>query len=250
MNEQKKLTYQMAILFLIIFVFFGVIIFKEKASFLYTPKIQEKFDKYIDENYMDIKNSIKLNKINYKNNIFKLKLTSKQNKNLFFYLTYTNKKITSTYKEDFLEGKEFLKHISNSITKEIKSKTNEKVTIIINKKLNDFSTSTQEKILKEKDLSSLKIYTLKKEIVIDNFSLTTIDSSLKEFTSILESNNINPKSFIITITNKEDLSRIEISNLQTTIIKDQAFKTIIDDILNNRNSELLNNYNIKYKNYN
>ena len=250
MNEQKKLIYQMALLFLVTFVFFGVIIFKEKASLFYIPKIQEKFDKYIDENYMDIKNSLKPNKISYKNNKFKIKLTSTKNKNLFFYLTYTNKKITSTYKDDYLEGKIFLKHISNLIAKEIKTKTNQKVTITINKKLNDFATSTQERILKEKDLSTLKIYTLKKEIIIDNFSSTTIDNSLKEFITLLETNTITPKSLTITITNKETLSSIEISNLQTTIIKDETFKSIIDDILNNKNSQLLTNYNIKYKNYN
>ena len=47
MNEQQKLTLKMALLFLVVFVFFGVIIVKEKFDILFIPKVEKKFDTYL-----------------------------------------------------------------------------------------------------------------------------------------------------------------------------------------------------------
>ena len=46
MNEQKKLTIQMAFFFLIVFVTFGAIVVKEKSTTLFMPKIEKHNQKY------------------------------------------------------------------------------------------------------------------------------------------------------------------------------------------------------------
>ena len=51
MNEQQKLTIKMALLFLIVFVFFGVIIVKEKFEVLFIPKVEKIFNTYLKDNY-------------------------------------------------------------------------------------------------------------------------------------------------------------------------------------------------------
>ena len=63
MNEQQKLTFKMALFFLIIFVFFGVIIVKEKLNVIFLPKVEKIFDEYLQDNYTSIYSSIKKNKI-------------------------------------------------------------------------------------------------------------------------------------------------------------------------------------------
>ena len=46
-----------------------------------------------------------------------MKVTNKLNKNHYFYITYSNKKITDTYKEDYLEGRTLLTKTSNNLEK-------------------------------------------------------------------------------------------------------------------------------------
>ena len=67
MKEQDKLTLQMILLFFVIFVFFGVIIVNEKISPLKIPKVTEKLETYLNENYKDIINDINIGTTEYKN---------------------------------------------------------------------------------------------------------------------------------------------------------------------------------------
>ena len=59
-----------------------------------------------------------------------MKITCKKNKDLYFYLTYKNGKITDTYKEDYLEGKSLLNNLNNKMTKEINNKTKDTYKIL------------------------------------------------------------------------------------------------------------------------
>ena len=55
MKQDKKLMLKMSLLFLIVFVVFGVIIVNDKLYFYYLPKIEKKLNKYIENNYKDEK---------------------------------------------------------------------------------------------------------------------------------------------------------------------------------------------------
>ena len=65
MNEQQTLTIKMALLFLIVFVFFGVIIVKEKFEVLFIPKVEKIFNTYLKDNYESLNYPINKNKITY-----------------------------------------------------------------------------------------------------------------------------------------------------------------------------------------
>ena len=248
MNEQQKLTIKMALLFLIVFVFFGVIIVKEKFEVLFIPKVEKIFNTYLKDNYESLNYPINKNKITYKNNTFKIKITSPENKNLYFYLTYSDKKVKDTYKKDYVEGASLITHISKSIKKDISEKTNEDVKIIIDKKLTDFPENVQTILLTKNNYSSLKIYNIKKELIAKKWDYRIVSNNILSFVTILQENNITPKSYSFTITDENDLTKtVYISNLTEETIKKDDFDLIIKDILENNNSTILRSNNITFK---
>lgn len=63
--------------------------------------------------------------------------------------------------------------------------------------------------------------------------------------------NINPKSYIITINNlKEITESIEIKNIDNDFINNEYKEQILSDIINNKKSDLLDEYNITFKHLN
>ena len=67
MKQDKKLMLKMSLLFLMVFVVFGVIIVNDKLYFYYLPKIEKKLNKYIENNYKDEKYYFNIGKAKYKN---------------------------------------------------------------------------------------------------------------------------------------------------------------------------------------
>ena len=245
MNEQKKLTIQMTIFFIIIVTLFTVIVLKEKQSTILLPKVEQKIDNYIDENY----NSQELTKgkITINNDTYKIKITNKKNKNHCFYITYSNKKITDTYKEDYLEGKTLIKHLNNVIEKSIYEKTNKQYTIKINNTYDNFSDKIKEILQTEENLESLKIYTLETEIT----SLWNTSSITKNITNImtnLNNKNITPKNYTFIITDKNDITKsVKIINLTIDNIEKNNLSIIINDIINNKQTSILTENQITYE---
>lgn len=245
MNEQKKLTIQMTIFFIIIVTLFTVIVLKEKQSTILLPKVEQKIDNYIDENY----NSQELTKgkITINNDTYKIKITNKKNKNHCFYITYSNKKITDTYKEDYLEGKTLIKHLNNVIEKSIYEKTNKQYTIKINNTYDNFSDKIKEILQTEENLESLKIYTLETEIT----SLWNTSSITKNITNImtnLNNKNITPKNYTFIITDKNDITKsVKITNLTIDNIEKNNLSIIINDIINNKQTSILTENQITYE---
>lgn len=245
MNEQKKLTIQMTIFFIIIVTLFTVIVLKEKQSTILLPKVEQKIDNYIDENY----NSQELTKgkITINNDTYKIKITNKKNKNHYFYITYSNKKITDTYKEDYLEGKNLIKHLNNVIEKSIYEKTNKQYTIKINNTYDNFSDKIKEILQTEENLESLKIYTLETEIT----SLWNTSSITKNITNImtnLNNKNITPKNYTFIITDKNDITKsVKITNLTIDNIEKNNLSIIINDIINNKQTSILTENQITYE---
>ena len=138
------------------------------------------------------------------------------------------------------------------LKEEIKKQINEKVKgnyeVTINTKLNKFNDEIKEKIIKEDNLKSLKIYNLEikfktplEEQNVTNQIIAKMDK--------LEKNGIYPKTYSIIITDKEDNTKsVKISGLTNEIIKSENFINIISDIINNNiDSELIKENNIQYE---
>ena len=239
MNKQKKLLLERSIFILIVFVALGVIVITEKFGNIMIPKASKRINTYVEEKYKNL--NLKTNDVTFKNTTYTMKVESKENKNHYFYINYYNRKITDTYKKDYVEGKNLLNYLKKKLKKEINNKTNTNCDIEITSTLDKYTELVQEKIIKEDNLLELKFYIIKKELVIDKWDEETITNKINNFLEKFE--NITPKSYTITITNKEDITEsIEIKNITNEVTKE-----IISDIINNKKSDLLKENKITYK---
>lgn len=250
-RQEKNLIYGQAILMLIIFVFIGVTIINEKGNGLLNTKVEEKMNTYISTNYMNIKNILDTKKVIYKNNTYQMKVTSKENANHYFYINYSKRKMTDTYKSDYEKGNSLYNYLKPKLEKEIEKKTDTKCQIEFTSPLNEYTEKVQEKIIQEDNILTLKIYTLKRELLIEDWSSQAIISKINDLLNTMNSNSITPKYYEITITNKNDITEsIKITNITESFSTNPLQKKIIDDIISNNNSELLkdNQINFEYLN--
>lgn len=239
MNKQKKLLLERGIFILIVFVLLGVIVITEKFGSIMIPQATKKIETYIENKYKEL--NLKENKVIFKNTTYTMKVESKENKNHYFYINYYNRKITDTYKKDYLEGKNLLTHIKKKLKKEINNKTNTNCDIEITSTLDKYTDLVKEKIIKEDNLLELKFFIIKKELIIDKWDEEIITNKINNFLD--KFTGITPKSYTITITNKEDITEsIEIKNITNKVSKE-----IISDIINNKKSDLLKENKITYK---
>lgn len=247
MKEQKKLTIQMGLFTFIIFVSFGIIVLNEKVAPLFSPRIDEKLNKYLKENYTSIINELDIGKTNYNNTKYQLKITSKENSNLYFYIRYSDKKITDTYKEDYLEGKNLLSKIEEKTEKELKEKYNKSFKVSLLKPLNEYSDKVKKQLINEESILSLPIYTLEIELTC-NWNKSDI---VKEITSLFNSfqlDEVNPNNYSFIIKDKKTNKKIKINNLTKEIIIDEEKLTnIIDKVLTNDTDNVLEENNITYE---
>ena len=245
--NKNSLIYGRAIFTLIIIIAFGLIIINEKGGKIFLPKVTNKINDYINDNFTQIKEEIKIDKIDYKNKIFTAKIVSKNNKNLYFYIIYKDKKLNDTYKKDYTEGNSILKYLSNKIEEEIYEKTNIKYKVYPIATLDKYTDNVKNQIIKEKELLSLKYYYLEKEITID-LTNENIVNEITKYIKSNEENNIKPKYYKFIIIDKNDSTNvIQISNITEEFINNNNKEQLINEILNKNNSDLLKNSKIKYK---
>ena len=147
MRQDKKLMIGMTLLFFITFVTLGTLVVTEKLAPFYTDKIETKFKNYINKNYPQEKDNLKIKKITYDTTEYKTKVINKNNKDLYFTMTYKDKKITSTYKEDYLQGKTLLSKTKKQLEKKINKhlKINAKITFPLT--LNNYATEIRENMI-------------------------------------------------------------------------------------------------------
>ena len=248
LNKQKKLLLQRNIFVLIILIVFGVIIISEKSAQFLIPKAEEKLTSYIDSNYSEIRDDIILGDVEYKNQKYQMKIKAKENSNYYFYLYYKNKKYSSTYKKDYVEGEAYFSYLKKKMSKDISKKTKEAVKINIINTLDSFTDKVQEAIIKEDNLLELKFYTIEKEFTPTKWKSDDICNDITFFVTLCQNKGINPKSYTFIITNSKDITQsIKITKITDEFIDNPERKQIIEDILNNKNSDLLKNNKISYK---
>lgn len=245
MKQQQKLTISMAIFFLITFVLFGTIVLNEKKETLFMPKIEEKLEIYLKENYKNF-NYSKTN-IEYKNNEYVMKVTSSEDENLYFNIKYKDKNITDTYKEDYIKGKSYISYIEKELEKEIEKITKKDYKVNILTTLDSMTSKMKEKVLSKNNIISLKIYNLETEIPITVWNEEYISNEIINLIKKNKENNINAKNYTITITNINNYTQsIKITNINDEL-KYNDLTIIINDIINNEESSILKNNNITYE---
>ena len=249
MKQKKKLMLGMTILFLITFIFLGTIVVTEKLGPLYKDKIKEKMNDYLTKNYKDEKDNLKFEKITYQAQVYKAKLVNKENPNLYFTMTYKNKKITDTYKKDYLKGNTILRSLEEKIEKRIKKNLNLKTTITFPMTLNKYSEKTKEKIINN-DIDNLNIYNIELSIngKLSEDNIENLVNSIN--TTIININNLNitPNYYKINIINKG--KTLTIKNLTNNTLEKQRLLQIINYIImdNEGTNNILKDNNISYEN--
>lgn len=251
MKEQKKLTISMAIFTFIIFICFGVIILNEKSAPYFAPKIEKKLTDYINEKYEDELDNFNIGTTKYTKTKYELKVESKKNKNLYFIVTYYNKKIADTYKTDYKEGQTLIKAITKVEEKELKSKYKQDFKITNVKTLDQLSDQIKNHIIERNEFKSLQIYTLETSIKT-KYNTNEISSEIISLNDTLNKENINPKSYNITVINsKNPAQSIKLNNIKTEIITNPTLlNDIISVIIKKEKSNILTDNNITYKYYN
>ena len=244
MNEGKKLTIQMALFFLVTFVVFGTIVIKEKQNIIFLPKIENSISEYMNNTYQDL--SLEKDKVTEENNIFTMKVKNIKNKNHYFYIKYSNKKITDTYKTDYLEGKTILKYLSTKLEKDIYKETNITYKVSFDNKFNNYSEKVQ-KLLLEENIKTLKVYTIEKEITT-SWEINNITKILTDTMTTLEKKQFTPKNYTFIITNEKDITQsVKINNIKSSLINENKLQIIISDIINNNKSNILAENKITYE---
>ncbi len=246
MKKQLKLTLSMALLFLVTFVSFGTIIINEKKEELFMPHIKNKLINYLEKNYKEQSNLT--TNISYNKDKFILKVISEENKNYYFNIYYKDKKITDSYQEDYIKGNTYFKYLEKKLQKDIKKNLDIKTTIDIATTLDSMTSKIRKKVLIDEDIKSLKIYTLSSELIVEQWDTISITNDITTFINKLEKEDIKPNSYILTITNSNNLNQsVEITNITIDLIKNNKLNLVIDDIINDINSKLLQQEKITYK---
>lgn len=243
MRQDKKLMIGMTLLFLITFIFLGTLVTTEKLSPYFTNKINEKFKKYLEEKYPNEIENFIIEKTTYNKKQYQTKVVNQKNKNLYFIITYKNKKITDTYKNDYLKGKTILKTIEQELQQKIKNKINKDVTISFPLTLDKYTDKEKEKIIKQ-DLNHISLYNIKFSIN-NTLEPTSIMEKINTITEKLTEININPNQYTVII--NDNNKKLTIYNLTKQTIEKNNLIQIIDDIINNNESEIIKINNITYQ---
>lgn len=248
MNSKNSLILGRGIFIIFTIVALGLIVMNEKGGSLFLNKIDKQLENHFETNYQDITNNVIVKEAKYKEGVFQKKIISKENDNLFFYIEYKDKKITDTYTKDYKEGKTLFNYLNKKLEKEIKNKTKIECTIQPVTTLDKYSEKVQEKIIKEDNLLQLKYYYLNSEIMIEDWNAKNITEEINNVIKKMNENNITPKYYKLTITNKKEITTsIEISNITEDFLIQENQQEIIKDILENKNSSIVKESKIEYR---
>ncbi len=236
MNEKNKLTLAMGLFYLIVILFLGLIIISEKKEKFLLPKVKEKMLNYINKNYQTEKQNFKYSKISTNKDKYFMKIYHKNNKNLYFTVTYQKKKIKDTYKEDYLEGKTLNKYLEQKINKKL---SKEEFTATYNTKLNDCTTLIKEELIKGND--QLPLYTINIEKNITN--LTALKTEIISIKERVQALNLTPKNYNIIFNNLQNISKsIHL------IIESETINNNLDEIITliiNHDFDTLKKYHVE-----
>lgn len=242
MKKKNQLMFNMWVFYVIIIVIFSIIIINEKKYLFLESRIENKLKEYINSNYKELENKVKINKIKYYNNTkeYKIKVESKENKHLYFNVSYKNKEINTTYNNDYQEGGSILNYYRNKFEKELNNNSE----IAFTKTLNEYPSNVLEKILND-EIKSLPIYNIKTELKPSSTDINDISSSIMSYKDNIISQEFKPQYYEFDIL-FEDITKSFKVELLTEELINNYLNDIIYGIINN-DINVIQKYQIKYK---
>lgn len=246
--SKNKLIIEMTIFTAFLFVSFSCIIINQKGKEYLTPKAHEKTEKYVKNKYSDIIDDVKVEKTiyNQRNDTFDTKIVNKNNKNLYFTVSYRKKKYTSTFNKDYLDGQTLLNYYKATFEKELNSKKNKTISVTFRKKLNNYNTAVKKALIANDNVKNLNIYNISINTNSKDLSQKNIMSNITKYYKYINKNGYNPKYYNFDIINKKDISKeLKIKYLDENLINNNL-NEIIGAIIAN-DSSIESKYSIKYK---
>ena len=157
---------------------------------------------------------------------------------------YENKKITDTYKKDYLEGRTLIKSKEKEIQNNIKKVTKAVYKIQLDK-LNTYKESEQKELITNKKPETLRLYNLEANVSVEKLKEENIINVIQIVNTNASEKNINPRTYTFKI--KSDKKTLCIKNIPYEVIESEELNTIINDIITKKESKLLTQYNIEYE---
>lgn len=250
-KKQQSLVLQMGIFYFIVILLLGLIIISEKKKEIIIPKVEKKLNKYITETYKEEKLKKEKIKYNKQENIYSIKVLNKQNNDLYFYVNYNykTKKITTTYKVDYKEGKSLFKEMEKKQNKDLTKKLKENpttlknISITYNTKLTDCTQNIKDELLNKN--YNTPLYTINLEVNISKLTSEILTKKLTTIKNYFKQLDFIPKDYNIILNNKTTPTKsINIKIEQDTLNKNLEE---ISNLIITNDKETLKLYNIEYK---
>lgn len=248
----------MALLFLFVFVFFGVIILLEKGNPFQFYIASQKIEDYTQKNYPTLYDDFQVSSLSYfpKQNQYGITVKDKRNEDLSFVIAYNHRKeIEDTYFFDYVEGTNFLAITENKISDKLNQRIKDKTFLrdfsfyraSIKKTLDQLEPSIQEDLIYERNLEQLPIYSIEASTSV---STMNVDEWKKQFEALIKQTNkisFEPLDYALFICKKDDGNNcIQIKGVTEKVLREENLSVIFQEMLENK-ERIENQYHITYQ---
>ncbi len=246
--SKNKLMLEMSIFAIFLFTACTFLVINEKKNEYLIPKIDQKLKEYVKEQYPNLTKEINIRKTTYhkKKAAYFMRIENKKNKDLYFIVHYKNKKITSSYKTDYLEGKTLLSKLENELEAQLRNKVNNKITLHFTQKLNEYNYSIYDRIISNDHIQELSIYNINAELESNDFQINSLVTSISNFYHFINHEDYHPNYYQLRIIHSKNITKeIKLKFLNEKLIT-QNLEEIIEGIIQ-KNPTISSKFSIKYE---
>lgn len=245
---KNRLMLEMSIFAVLLFTACALLVIHEKKNEYLIPKIDQKLKEYVKEKYPNLMKEVNIHKTVYhkKKASYLMRIENKKNKGLYFIVRYKNKKITSSYKIDYLEGKTLLSKLENELEAQLRKKVTNKITLHFTQKLNEYNSSIYDRIISNDHIPELSIYNINAELESNDFQINSLVTSISNFYHFIHHEGYHPNYYQLRIIHSKNITKeIKLKFLSEKLIT-QNLEEIIEGIIQ-KNPTISSKFSIKYE---
>ncbi len=243
-KKEKILIYQMAIFFLVIFVFFGVLLLQYKGNPFQFIVAKKEILKYAKEQYNNFEQRFSMGEVTYhhQDKSYNTIISYNENPKVTFIISFNkDKTITDTYDYDYIKGGSYLLRLEEELTTKWKKEVNDDnffkqyryFTIKFNETLDKMDTKTKEEILAGNMVELNKpLFYVDATITLDEMNVISFSQVFKDIYQKIKNTTLSPLSYQVMIYDKNNpKSGIEISNVTPKLMEDDTILEAITQSL-------------------
>jgi len=258
-KKEKILIYQMAIFFLIIFVFFGVLLLQYKGNPFQFVVAKKEILKYAKEQYNNFEQRFSMGEVTYhhQDKSYNSIISYNENPKVTFIISFNkDKTISDTYDYDYIKGGSYLLRLEEELTtkwkKEVKDdkffQSYSYFSIKFNETLDKMEEKTKEELLAGifPDLTKPLFY-LDATITLEEMNVNSFSQVFKDIQQKVKNTTLSPLYYQVMIYDKNNpKSGIEISNVTPKLIEeDNILEAITQSLVDEEKAKELYGITIK-----